>query len=140
MTTPGSVANGAVEKFVWRLGRRIGLVSFARPKSRILIVDPRCRRFRALPGLRLPRIRGGLRRLSLTRRRALEWRIAAVNLLGCIAFGISAIAAFWAPSSGTVVDLAVANVFTVFGGLCFLVGAILLLPELPGHARAAAPA
>ena len=30
-----------------------------------------------------------------TRRRTLEWKIAAVNLLGCIAFGISAIAAFW---------------------------------------------
>ena len=75
-----------------------------------------------------------------TRRRGLEWKIAAVNLLGCIAFGISAIAAFWVPSSGSVVDLAVANVFTAFGGLCFLVGAILLLPESAGHARAAAGA
>ena len=75
-----------------------------------------------------------------TRRRGLEWRIAGVNLLGCIAFGISAIAAFWVPSSGSVVDLAVANVFTAFGGLCFLVGAILLLPESAGHARAAAGA
>jgi hypothetical protein len=44
------------------------------------------------------------------------------------------------PSSGSVVDLAVANVFTAFGGLCFLVGAILLLPESAGHARAVAGA
>lgn len=64
-----------------------------------------------------------------TRQRTLEWRIAAVNLVGCIAFGISAFAAFWVPSQGSVVDLAAANAFTAFGGLCFLVGAVLLLPE-----------
>jgi hypothetical protein len=64
-----------------------------------------------------------------TRQRTLEWRIAAVNLVGCIAFGISALAAFWVPSQGSVVDLAAANLFTALGGLCFLVGAILLLPE-----------
>jgi hypothetical protein len=63
-----------------------------------------------------------------------------VNLLGCIAFGISAIAALWVPSNGSVVDLAAANVFTAFGGLCFLVGANLLLPESAGHARASAGA
>jgi YrhK-like protein len=61
--------------------------------------------------------------------RTLEWIIAAVNLLGCIAFGISALAAFWVPSQGSVLDLAAANVFTALGGLCFLVGAVLLLPE-----------
>jgi len=64
-----------------------------------------------------------------TRRRTLEWRIAAVNLVGCVAFGISAVAAYWVPSSGSVLDLAAANAFTAFGGLCFLIGAILLLPE-----------
>jgi len=64
-----------------------------------------------------------------TKRRGLDWKIAAVNLLGCVAFGISAIAAFWVPSQGSVVDLAAANAFTAFGGLCFLVGAVLLLPE-----------
>jgi hypothetical protein len=63
------------------------------------------------------------------RRRSLEWQIVAVNLLGCIAFGIAAIASFVVPSTGSVVDLAAANVSTAFGGLCFLVGAILLLPE-----------
>ena len=34
------------------------------------------------------------------RRRTLEWKIAAVNLLGCVAFGISAIAAYVVPSTG----------------------------------------
>jgi hypothetical protein len=61
--------------------------------------------------------------------RTLDWKIAAVNLLGCIAFGISAIAAFWVPTEGSVIDLAAANFFTAFGGLCFLVGAVLLLPS-----------
>ena len=63
------------------------------------------------------------------RRHRLEWRIAALNLVGSVAFAISAIAAFWVPGEGSVVDLAVANGFTALGGLCFLVGAILLLPE-----------
>jgi hypothetical protein len=54
--------------------------------------------------------------------------IATLNLAGSIAFGIAAIAAFWAPSSGSIADLAAANGFTALGGLCFLVGAILLLP------------
>ena len=62
-------------------------------------------------------------------RRTLAWWIAAINLLGCIAFGISAVAAYWVPTEGSLVDLAAANAFTAFGGLCFLVGAVLLLPE-----------
>ena len=66
--------------------------------------------------------------------------VGSIFFTSAAAFGISAIAAFWVPSSGSVVDLAVANVFTAFGGLCFLVGAILLLPESAGHARAAAGA
>jgi hypothetical protein len=33
------------------------------------------------------------------------------------------------PATGGVVDLAAANAFTALGALCFLVGAVLLLPE-----------
>jgi hypothetical protein len=62
------------------------------------------------------------------RGRTLDWKIGAVNLVGCIAFGISALAAFWVPTNGSIVHLAAANFFTAFGGLCFLVGAVLLLP------------
>jgi hypothetical protein len=62
-------------------------------------------------------------------RRALEWWIAAVNLLGCVAFGLAAIGSYLVPSHGSVVDLAAANGWTAFGGLCFLVGSVLLLPE-----------
>jgi hypothetical protein len=62
-------------------------------------------------------------------RRTLAWWIGAINLLGCVAFGISAVAAYWVPAEGSVLDLVAANAFTAFGGLCFLVGAVLLLPE-----------
>jgi hypothetical protein len=75
--------------------------------------------------------------LLWARRRSLEWWIAAVNLLGCIAFGISAVAAFWLPSEGSVAHLAAANLFTALGGACFLAGAILLLPESAATARSA---
>ena len=67
--------------------------------------------------------------LACRPRHGLEWRIAAVNLLGCVAFGISAVAAYVVPTTGSVVDLAAANAFTALGALCFLVGAVLLLPE-----------
>jgi len=70
-----------------------------------------------------------------------DWWIAFVNLLGCIAFGISAVAAYVVPSSGSALDLAGANVFTSLGALCFLIGAVLLLPaQSPASDDAARPA
>src|SRR4051812_36896216 len=47
------------------------------------------------------------------------WWEPAVNLLGCIFFGIAAIAGYLVPSHGTPLDLAAANVATVLGALCF---------------------
>jgi hypothetical protein len=70
-----------------------------------------------------------------TRRRGLDWKIAAWNLVGCVAFGIAAIASYWVPSEGSVWHLAAANAFTAFGGLCFLVGSVLMLPEAAAAAR-----
>jgi len=55
--------------------------------------------------------------------------MATLNLAGSVAFGIAAIAAYWVPTSGSVLDLAAANGFTALGGLCFLIGALLLLPR-----------
>jgi hypothetical protein len=55
--------------------------------------------------------------LTRLRRRDAEWWIAAVSLVGCVAFGISAVASSVAPSTGAAVDLAVANVFTALGAL-----------------------
>jgi hypothetical protein len=47
-----------------------------------------------------------------------------VNLAGCVFFGISAVAGFVVPSSGSVVDLAAANWNTSLGAACFLACAI----------------
>ncbi len=65
---------------------------------------------------------GGLRRAA----RTLEWKIDAVNLLGCILFMISALAGYVVPETGDVLDLAAANVSTSLGAVCFLIGALLL--------------
>ncbi|WP_433374812.1 hypothetical protein ACQPZX_04725 [Actinoplanes sp. CA-142083] len=49
---------------------------------------------------------------------------AAVNLLGCVLFGVSAITAFVLPDTGTSVDETIANVTTSAGAACFLACAI----------------
>jgi hypothetical protein len=59
----------------------------------------------------------------------LGWWIAGLNLLGSIAFGVSAVAAFVLPASGVVWDTTWADIGTGVGGVCFLVAAVLLLPE-----------
>lgn len=60
-------------------------------------------------------------------RRDREWRMATVNLAGCVLFGLSAVASYIVPSSGSILDLAAANWTTALGALCFLAGALLLL-------------
>jgi hypothetical protein len=62
-------------------------------------------------------------------RRTLESAIATVNLLGCVAFGVSAVASYVMPTTGDERNLAAVNTFTALGALCFLIGAILMLPE-----------
>jgi hypothetical protein len=52
------------------------------------------------------------------------WWQPGVNLLGCVFFGISAIAGFVVPSTGSVLDLAAANWNTALGAACFLACAI----------------
>jgi hypothetical protein len=52
------------------------------------------------------------------------WWQPAVNLLGCVFFGISAVAGYVVPSSGSVLDLAAANWNTSLGAACFLACAI----------------
>ena len=52
------------------------------------------------------------------------WWQPAVNLLGCIFFGVSAVAGYVVPSSGSAVDLAAANWNTSLGAACFLACAL----------------
>jgi len=58
-----------------------------------------------------------------------EHRMAAVNLAGCVLFGISALASYVVPSTGSVLDLAAVNWCTALGALCFFVGSLMLLPR-----------
>jgi hypothetical protein len=68
------------------------------------------------------------------RPRSLGWLISAVNFLGSIFFGISAVASYVVPSTDSLRNVEWSNLGTFAGALCFLVGAILLMPE-----RVAAP-
>lgn len=63
------------------------------------------------------------------RPRSLSWSITAVNLVGSIAFGVSAVASHIVPSSDQPRNVTLMNLGTFVGALCFLVGAVLLLPE-----------
>jgi hypothetical protein len=61
---------------------------------------------------------------SLPTRRGEGWWQPAVNLLGCVFFGISAVAGFVVPSTGSMLDLAAANWNTSLGAACFLACAL----------------
>jgi hypothetical protein len=52
------------------------------------------------------------------------WWQPAVNLLGCIFFGISAVAGYLVPATGSLVDQAAANWNTALGAACFLACAL----------------
>lgn len=61
--------------------------------------------------------------------RSVAWWITALNLAGSVAFGVSAVASYIVPSTGQLWSLELTNLGTFVGALCFLAGAILLLPE-----------
>lgn len=69
-----------------------------------------------------------------------DGRIAVVNLAGCVAFGISAAAAYVVPSTAQELDARLANTTTALGALGFLIGALLLLRGARGGSRAGRPA
>ncbi len=55
------------------------------------------------------------------------WWQPGINLLGCVFFGISAVAGYVVPASGSVLNLAAANVNTSLGAACFLACALATL-------------
>ena len=63
------------------------------------------------------------------RLRSPSWRIAALNLVGSIAFGVSAATSLIEPSTQEPVSAAIANAGTAVGALCFLAGGLMLLPQ-----------
>jgi hypothetical protein len=60
----------------------------------------------------------------LPRRGVPGWWQPAVNLLGCIFFGISAVAGYAVPETGSMLDQAAANWNTALGAACFLACAL----------------
>jgi hypothetical protein len=68
-----------------------------------------------------------------------DWWIAVVNLAGSVAFGVSAVAAFVVPSTGTELDLAAANWTTSLGAAGFLAGALLMMRSPEGEVAVSSP-
>jgi hypothetical protein len=73
------------------------------------------------------------------RRGDTPWRIAMLNMVGSVFFGISAITSFILPETGEVLNADATNATTFLGAVCFLAGGLLLMPRL-GRARALAAA
>ena len=75
------------------------------------------------------------------RPRSWSWWITLANLIGSIAFGISALAGYINPVTGQVHNAGRANTQTLIGAICFLIGAVLLLPERTeeNHRQVTAP-
>ena len=63
----------------------------------------------------------------LPARRGAGWWEPAINLLGCVFFGMSGVAGYVVPSTGSMLDLAAANWNTALGALCFLACALATL-------------
>jgi hypothetical protein len=77
--------------------------------------------------------RASARRGWLPARGGPRWWQPAVNLLGCIFFGISAIAGHVVPSTGSILDLATANWNTCLGAGCFLACAVATFRQSRGE-------
>jgi hypothetical protein len=63
------------------------------------------------------------------RGRSLGWWISDLNLIGSVAFGVSAVAARLVHATGEIANLPLANLGTLVGAVCFFAGAALLPVE-----------
>jgi hypothetical protein len=61
--------------------------------------------------------------------RSIPWLITVFNLVGSVSFGVSAVASYIFPSTGLARSVFITNLGIFVGGLCFFMGAVLLLPE-----------
>jgi hypothetical protein len=67
--------------------------------------------------------------------RDVSWWIVNINMLGSVAFGVSAVYALVLPGTADVLDAWAVNAWTLAGAICFLIGAYLLLPEVGRNLR-----
>lgn len=63
-----------------------------------------------------------------------DWWSAHINMLGCIAFAVSAVGAFIL-DDGAAKDSVLANWGTFIGALCFVLASAIALPRLPWNRR-----
>ena len=61
------------------------------------------------------------------------WLVAALNLVGSIAFGASALASYVVPDTDELRSASLTNLGTFVGAICFLLAAALLLPRKIGR-------
>ena len=101
-----ALASPEYDKLVWRPDWR-GSICFLVSGTIAYHASRRSERHRWLP------LRGGV-----------GWWQPGVNLLGCVFFGISAIAGYVVPSTGSMIDQAAANWNTTLGAACFLACAL----------------
>jgi hypothetical protein len=62
--------------------------------------------------------------------RSVSWWITVVNLLGSVAFQVSALYSIVGPEPAASGSLFFASFYTAAGGVCFFIGAYLMIPEL----------
>jgi hypothetical protein len=55
-----------------------------------------------------------------------DWSIGALNLVGSVAFGVSAVAARYLSTTGEPANISLVNLGTFVGAVCFFLGAVLL--------------
>ncbi|MGA3151776.1 MAG: hypothetical protein ACLQK8_03560 [Streptosporangiaceae bacterium] len=67
--------------------------------------------------------------------RSWSWWVTLANLIGSVAFGVSAVAGYINPATGQLHNAERSNLGTLIGAVCFLVGALLLLPERTEEGR-----
>jgi hypothetical protein len=77
--------------------------------------------------------RASARRGWWPRRGGPGWWQPAVNLLGCVLFGVAAVAGYVVPTEGSALDLSAANWTTAAGAACFLACAVAGLFAGPGQ-------
>ena len=58
-----------------------------------------------------------------------DWSVAMFNMVGSIAFGVSALGAQIVGTTGSLRNAQLANLGTFVGAICFLAGAVLLIPD-----------
>lgn len=68
-----------------------------------------------------------------------SWLIAALNMLGSVFFGLSAVGAYLVPATDELLNARWANGGTLLGALCFLVGALLVIPRRTARGAGSSP-